>query len=94
MTYMELQTERKQVKAKEKIDKVLKKVTSVSAETAMDILAAVITVATVILVFFLDGFGFIPEDITPLYYLFGAYLLFYILHKFRLMKGEERNGDF
>ncbi len=59
----------------------------ITAEDALDTLAAVILLAFVTLAFFLDGMlGTIPEDLTVFYTLMGLYLTVYMFHKFRGMR--------
>lgn len=59
----------------------------ITAEDALDTLAAVTIIAFVILAFILDGLlGVVPENLSVMYILMGIYLSVYLVHKFREMR--------
>ena len=59
----------------------------ITVEDALDVLAATMIFAFVIMAFIMDGLlSAIPEDMTVMYVLMGTYLAVYIIHKFRIMK--------
>lgn len=59
----------------------------ITAEDALDTLAAVTIIAFVILAFILDGLlEVVPENLSVMYILMGIYLAVYMVHRFREMR--------